>query len=457
MRTFALSLLLPAASAQLIWQQSEDIAIYTSASISRHAGAPPTFACATDLNDPIFVEAFNVSDSGENVWSFADARHGASFAVQMARHTEGVAAGAALDTFALSTPPPGGDGCVLRAWSSLGSGVPAWTFNRSSCSAYGFSVSDDGSAVVLSAGLDIGQPKLAPVVWLLDAQTGAPRWTVGGNDASQFGGDVMISKGGAYIAYTRGDDTVEVLDGATGAVRGQAIPMGWNTVAQLSDSGDFLAFSGQDKASIYQWSAASGAYTLAYSVTPSGSSNAWYSESTAVSSDGSGSEGGELACFGYIGAGALSARVLIVSMATGAVLSDYTTPANTQLQTSTSLKMDGSYCGVALWGDRDDMPTAILLAAGNSTPAFTYTTPGSSELCAARARAFKGAPQPCHPSHPPELLPFILFSVWRRRGCGHRQCVPRCGGQAHPRKRDGEWGGRVRVPNRRVKKGVHPQ
>jgi hypothetical protein len=64
-------------------------------------------------------------------------------------------------------------------------------------------------------------------------------------------------------------------------------------------------------------------------------------------------------------------------MATGAVLSDYTTPANTQLQTSTSLKMDGSYCGVAMWGDRDDVPTAILLAAGNSTPAFTYTTPGS--------------------------------------------------------------------------------
>ena len=390
------------------------------------------YARPTTLNptEPIFVEAFNVSDSGENVWSYPDARPGASFAVQMARHTEGAATGAALDTFALSSPPPGGDGCVLLAWSSLGSGIPAWTFNKTSCSAYGFSVSDDGSAVVLSAGLDIGQPKLAPVVWLLDAQTGALKWTVGGNDASQYGGDVMISKGGAYIAYTRGDDTVEVLDGTTGAVRGPAIAMGWNTVAQLSDSGDFLAFSGQDKASIYQWSAANNAYALAYSVTPSGSSSAWYSESTAVSSDGTGSEGGELACFGFIGAGALSARVLIVSMVSGAVLSDFTTPANTQLQTSTSLKMDGAYCGVALWGDRDDVPTAVLLAAGNSTPAFSYTTPGSSGCRAARARS----PRPCRPLSRPSPSPRDVSSVWRRRGRGRRQCVPRCRGQAHARK-----------------------
>lgn len=40
----------------------------------------------------------------------------------------------------------------------------------------------------------------------------------------------------------------------------------WNTVAQLSDTGDYLAYSGQDYAYIYNWSVSAGAYTLAYQV-----------------------------------------------------------------------------------------------------------------------------------------------------------------------------------------------
>ena len=63
-----LSSVCSALGAKLVWQQSENIAIYTSASVSRHAGKSPTFATATDLNQPIFVEVYNVSDSGENVW-----------------------------------------------------------------------------------------------------------------------------------------------------------------------------------------------------------------------------------------------------------------------------------------------------------------------------------------------------------------------------------------------------
>ena len=35
------------------------------------------------------------------------------------------------------------------------------------------------------------------------------------------------------------------------------------------------------------------------------------------------------------------------------------------------------YIGVSLWGDADDQPTAVILAAGSNTPVFTYTTPGS--------------------------------------------------------------------------------
>lgn len=368
-----------ATASKLIWQQSEATSIYTSAAISRHQGKAPTFATATDLNQPIYVEVYNVSDSGENVFAFPDERKGASFTVTMARHTEPgpASAPAPVDTLTLNTPPPGVDGCAVRAFASLGDGKPAWTLEVANCSAYSASISDDGMFVAVSAGLQIGQPKLAPVVWGLHGQTGKVLWTLGGDDASQLGGTVKVSARGNFVAYSRGDDTVEVLSAATGATRGLAISEGWNTPAELSDTGNYLAFSGQDAATIYAWDAASTSYAVKYAIKPSGPSSAWYSMSTSISSDGSGAEDAELACFGYIGAGALSARILIVSMLTGRVLTDYETPANTQLQTNPAVRMDGKYCGVALWGDRDDVPTAVLLAAGNHTPAFTYTTPGS--------------------------------------------------------------------------------
>ena len=369
----------PTLGAKLIWQQSETTAIYTSASISRHAGKAPTFATATDLNQPLFVEVYNVSDSGENVWSFADERQGASFSVTMARHTEPSPAGAggAVDTLTIDTPPPGVDGCAIRAFDSLGKGTPAWSLILANCSAYSASISDDGLFVAVSAGLQVGQPKLAPVVWGLSGQTGKVLWTQGGVDSSQYGGTVKVSARGNYIAYSRADDTVEVLDARTGVSRGIAISEGWNTPAELSDDGSLLAFSGQDRAAIYAYDAATAGYKLKYDLTPSGGSSAWYSVSTSVSSDGSGAEDKELACFGFIGAGALTARVLVVSMVSGAVLSDYTSATNDQLQTNPTVRMDGKYCGVSLWGDRDDVPTAVLLAANSSKPAFTYVTPGS--------------------------------------------------------------------------------
>ena len=63
--------------------------------------------------------------------------------------------------------------------------------------------------------------------------------------------------------------------------------------------------------------------------------------------------------------------------ASGTLLSDYTTPTNTKLQTNTYLRSDGDFVGVALWGDADDVPTAVLLKAGQDAPVFAYTTPGS--------------------------------------------------------------------------------
>lgn len=60
--------------ATLLWTQNEPDATYTSAAISLHgAAAPPTFATATSglSTWPVMLEIYNVSDSGENVWSYA--------------------------------------------------------------------------------------------------------------------------------------------------------------------------------------------------------------------------------------------------------------------------------------------------------------------------------------------------------------------------------------------------
>ena len=51
--------------------------------------------------------------------------------------------------------------------------------------------------------------------------------------------------------------------------------------------------------------------------------------------------------------------------------------SNDNLQTNPVIKMDADYCGVALWGDRDDVPTAVVLRAGSSDAVFSYVTPGS--------------------------------------------------------------------------------
>lgn len=108
--------------------------MYTSASISRKPqGAPPTFATATWLNSPIFVEVFNVSDSGENIWSFASDNKQATFMVDQARHSEAFGLGA-IDTLAglsgFTTP----SNCSLYAWSSLAStSTPAWSWSLENC------------------------------------------------------------------------------------------------------------------------------------------------------------------------------------------------------------------------------------------------------------------------------------------------------------------------------------
>lgn len=350
--------------------------MYTSAGLSRHVGTTPTFATATWLNKPIMVETFNVSDNGSNIWAYQSTSTGLpTFQVAMARHADAAALGR-IDTVAAEAQfvPP--STCQIFGWSSIArSSVPAWFVNVTDCDSsllydddQSVVVSDDGSTAAFAGVVSKGKDQV-PTLWVLDAQTGKVRFS----KTAAAGGPVQLSENGAWVAWTQAD-SVSIFSGTTGAARAE-LPMGWNCMAEISDSGDFVAWAGEDQGTIMKWDAANSQYTTAFTVTPPGGE--WYATSASISSDGSGREEAELVTFGWITQTALQARVTIYSMVTGKLLTDYTAPANAKLQTYPTVRMSGNYAGVSLWGDDADVPTAIVLSAVKAAPIFTYTTPGS--------------------------------------------------------------------------------
>ncbi len=325
------------------------------------------------------MQCYNVSDSGEYMWSFESQDNQAVFMVDMARHATTYGTGA-VDTAAAVADFAGSSYCSVYAFNSLtGNGVPAWKWNMTNCessllydSDRFIDISDDGSTLAFSGWTVVGKTATAQL-WVWDAQTGKLRFNKNLGSAADAGGPVQLSQNGTWVAWTSGDSVI-ILDATSGAVR-DTIQMGWNTQAQISDSGDYIVFAGEDQASIYTWDATNKQYKIAYNPSVTGT---WYSISCAMSSDGSGAAEGELATFTWIDADALQARATIYSMVTGALITDYTTPKNAQLQTSPTVRMDGNYAGLALWGDNDDVPTCcVVLQANQNKPVFTYVTPGS--------------------------------------------------------------------------------
>jgi hypothetical protein len=367
-------------AAELIWQQSTASATYTTASISRHpAGGPPTFVAATWLATPIMVEAFNTSDNGEPpLWSFSGCGHvDSAFWATTARHTQRPGGGgAAIDTLAVETEALPPAAVSVRAFDSRapGGSIPRWSYNLSSAQPASIDLSDDGSTAALACWQWNASGEITSWLFVFDAQSGALRFSL--QEPLARGGPCTLSGSGAYVAWTQGDG-VAVVDGSTGKQRGSLIDMGWNTEAQISDDGDTLVFMGKQDGRIYHWNESAGDYTLAHTLTPQDDTE-WYSDSSSLASNSAAH--GDVAAFGFLGGGALQARVLIYEAsgaASGTLLSDYTTKKNTKLQTNTYLRSDGDFVGVALWGDSDDVPTAVLLRAGNNTPLFSFVTPGS--------------------------------------------------------------------------------
>ena len=187
-------------NSKLLWQQSFPDYTFSSANINRHSSpTPPTFVTTASFAlKPTFLEVYNVSDSGENVWEYEDTRNGGALLIVSARHTEGQespSSASPIDIAAALLPPSDTTthNCTVMGLASLGDGTPSWIFSRANCEVFSIDMSDDGSTVVVSGGLDIGAPKLAPAVWCLEGQSGRVKWQQGGDDASQYGGSVMVT------------------------------------------------------------------------------------------------------------------------------------------------------------------------------------------------------------------------------------------------------------------------
>lgn len=89
--------------------------------------------------------------------------------------------------------------------------------------------------------------------------------------------------------------------------------------------------------------------------------------------------GDTFVALGWISAipSALLLRVNAYDLASGSLLTDWHAPPNTQLQNNPTIRCDGEYIGLALWGNDGDAPTSVVLAAGRNTTLFSASSPGS--------------------------------------------------------------------------------
>jgi hypothetical protein len=126
---------------------------------------------------------------------------------------------------------------------------------------------------------------------------------------------------------------------------------------------------------VMEWDAASSAYTLLHrlALPPDGTEyDLW---DIAIGTVGT----APYVALGFISAipSALLLRVAAFDMANGTLLTDWSAPHNTQLQNNPTIRTDGKYMGLGLWGNNGDAPTAVVLEAGSNEPLFTAVSPGS--------------------------------------------------------------------------------
>lgn len=297
-----------------------------------------------------------------------------TFLVDQARHAVSFPAGASVvDTVGAVAYMGSELGCSVLGFDSRGTSVPIWSWNLTGCNSYllydddrYIDVSDDGTTAAFSATVPAGN-STSPLLVVFDAQTGAVRYQKT-FPAGSGAGPVHVTANGKWVGWVGGPG-LNIYDGTTGALRTTVTGVGSN--AKVSDDGSVVTDCTVEAAAIYAWTGTK--YAVNVTLMPPGSGQ-WFCTDSALSSDAS---IGNLVSFAWIDDGSLTARVTVYDIATDKFVVDWKSSTNTKLQTNPTVRADGIYTGVALWGDADDVPTAVVLAAGSSTPLFTYTTPGS--------------------------------------------------------------------------------
>ena len=80
---------------------------------------------------------------------------------------------------------------------------------------------------------------------------------------------------------------------------------------------------------------------------------------------------------GYISYNVKTVQVANWGLESAALQGAWVSTTNPSLQENPTLRLDGDYIAVSLWGNDGDVPTVVLLKKDSDTPLFTYVTPGS--------------------------------------------------------------------------------
>lgn len=174
---------------------------------------------------------------------------------------------------------------------------------------------------------------------------------------------------------------MHVLAVATGALRAE-VQVPFFIAGAISDDGQYVAVQNfthllGSEPWVLQWSAGTGTYELLHrlALPPDGTEYDLWDISIPAGQPAS------YVALGWISAipSALALRVTAHDLASGALLTDWSAPRNAQLQNNPTLRTDGEYIGVGLWGGDAGAgaPTAVVLRAGRNDTVFSATSSGS--------------------------------------------------------------------------------
>jgi len=377
-----------------IFTVNEPIDIFSSATVSLHspAGSAPTFAVATDSGGTPYVSVYDGA-SGALSWKWTSTCTTCSLYVDSARHVEldPVVPGK-VDTFAIQS---GDSTCTVLGFSAKGSGLPAWKTTLPRCTSLaiggiggtytGLQASDDGRSIaVLGYGLDTPEGNLTARAYLIAGQSGAVSWTYDLGTREKAGqGDISIGRD--YVAFINEDSLpnpnsaqMHVISVATGELRVE-VQIPFFIAGAISDDGNYVVVQNfthlkGSEPWVMQWDATASAYGLLHrlALVPDGIEyDLWDISIPAGPSS--------YVALGWISAipSALDLRVTAHDLASGDLLTDWRAPPNSQLQNNPTIRCDGKYIGLGLWGNNGDKPTAVILTAGRNDTLFSAITPGS--------------------------------------------------------------------------------